>query len=121
MKRITPVALVAAAALILAWQTHGQAQGGGSRSGGSPRPGRGTGGQNPSAAGRTNATQAAGAARPQSGSTNQFGRLPLNSGFFFLADTNLTYLWTKISAGTASNAVTRRSAAIISTTPVRSQ
>ena len=37
--------------------------------------------------------------------TNKFGDLPLKTKFYFISDTNHTYLWTKISTTSGSNAV----------------
>jgi hypothetical protein len=52
---------------------------------------------------------------------NKFGDLPLNTKFYFLADTNHTYLWTKVSATSGSNTVTRAVAPIKAPTVVDSE
>lgn len=47
-----------------------------------------------------------------------FGGLPVDASFYFLSDTNRSFLWTKTSIGIARNAVNRRKAAIDSSVPV---
>jgi hypothetical protein len=86
------------------------------RYGGSPRPGPGYGGSAQPGKAAPAAPKA-----PESGSTNKFSALPLRAGFYFLPDTNRTVLWTKVSPGTASNAVTHKIVPVMSATPVRSQ
>ena len=53
--------------------------------------------------------------------TNKFGDLPLKTRFYFVADTNHTYLWTKISTTSGSNAVNSAVVAIKAPTMVNSQ
>jgi len=49
-----------------------------------------------------------------------FGDLPLNTAFYFPADTNHTYLWTKISATSGSNTVNGKVVSIKAPTAVTS-
>jgi hypothetical protein len=59
-------------------------------------------------------------ALPSLGGPNKFGDLPLNTKFDFLADTNHTYPWTKISATSGSNTVNRAVVTISAPTVVDS-
>jgi hypothetical protein len=85
-------------------------RGGGMRGGGGMRPPM----QAPPPA--TNAT-----AKVVKPGQNKFGDLTNNTTFYFLADTNKTYLWTKISTTTASNTVTKTVTTLKAPTVVNSQ
>jgi len=41
--------------------------------------------------------------QPAKSQQPKFKELPVNTGFYFLSDTNRTYLWTKTSAASAKN------------------
>jgi hypothetical protein len=57
-------------------------------------------GNAPAAATNSNALDKSKAAKPQQ---PRFKDLPVNTGFYFLSDTNRTYLWTKTSTSQARN------------------
>ena len=59
--------------------------------------------------------------RPQPAKAQQpkFKDLPVNTGFYFLSDTNRTYLWTKISAASAKNTKNGVVQTISSETPIQ--
>jgi hypothetical protein len=52
---------------------------------------------------------------------NKFGDLTNSTTFYFLADTNKTYLWTKISSTSASNTVSKSVVTLTTSTVVNSQ
>jgi hypothetical protein len=51
---------------------------------------------------------------------NKFGDLPVSTTFYFLADTNKTYLWTKISSTSGSNTINKSVVPIKAPTVVNS-
>jgi hypothetical protein len=59
-------------------------------------------------------------AQPVPPGATKFGDLAVKTSFYFLSDTNQTYLWTKISSTTASNTVNKKLVPIATATLVKS-
>lgn len=70
-------------------------------------------------AGANNANRPANPQQPAKPPQPKFKDVPVNSQFYFLADTNRTYSWTKISATTATNSVNGVVQLINSETPIQ--